>query len=75
LADNGAARPSRFDAINRNWVSITRPWHLVSANTGLGDPRTASADKGRRLMDILVERLAKFLMDLSSAPVDDKFPY
>jgi creatinine amidohydrolase len=47
----------------------------VSSNTGLGDPRTASADKGRRLMDVLVERLAKFLMDLASAPVDDKFPY
>src|SRR5713226_7518136 len=30
LADDGAARPTRFDAINRSWVSITRPWHLVS---------------------------------------------
>ena len=30
LADDGAARPTRFDAINRGWVSITRPWHLVS---------------------------------------------
>src|SRR5438445_8826505 len=75
LADNGAARPSRFDALNRNWVSITRPWHLVSANTGLGNPRAASADKGQRLMDVLVERLATFLVDLASAPLDEKFPY
>src|SRR5712691_10430610 len=63
LADDGAARPSRFDALNRNWVSITRPWHLVSVNTGLGNPRAASAEKGQRLMDVLVERLAKFLVD------------
>src|SRR5207245_8096657 len=62
LADDGAARPSRFDALNRNWINITRPWHLVSANTGLGDPRAASADKGRRLMDVIVERLATFLV-------------
>jgi creatinine amidohydrolase len=75
LADEGAARPTRFDALNRNWVSITRPWHLVSTNTGLGDPRAASADKGRRLMDVLIERLARFLIDLSSAPMDEKFPY
>jgi creatinine amidohydrolase len=75
LADDGAARPSRFDALNRNWVSITRPWHLVSANTGLGNPRAASADKGRRLMDVLVERLATFLIDLASTPLDEKFPY
>jgi creatinine amidohydrolase len=75
LADSGAARPSRFDAINRGWVSITRPWHLVSANTGLGDPSAASAEKGRRLMDILVERLSTFLIHLAAAPMDDTFPY
>ncbi len=75
LADDGAARPSRFEAINKGWISITRPWHLVSKNTGIGDPRAASADKGRRLMDALVERLARFLMELAAAPLDESFPY
>jgi creatinine amidohydrolase len=75
LADDGAARPSRFEAINRGWVSITRPWHLVSKNTGLGDPSAATADKGRQLMDVLVERLAAFLVELSAAPMDEQFPY
>src|ERR1700687_1798130 len=67
LADDGAAAPTRFDAINRGWVSITRPWHLVSKNTGLGDPAAATADKGRRLMDIVVDRLGSFLVDLAKA--------
>jgi creatinine amidohydrolase len=75
LADNGAARPSRFEAINKGWISITRPWHLVSANTGLGDPRAASAAKGRRLMDVLVERLGDFLVELANASMDETFPY
>jgi creatinine amidohydrolase len=75
LADDGAARPSRLEAINRGWVSITRPWHLVSRNTGLGDPSAASADKGRRLMDLLVERLASFLVELARTPLDESFPY
>jgi creatinine amidohydrolase len=75
LADDGAARPSRIEAIYKGWVSITRPWHLISANTGLGDPRAASADKGHRLMDALVERLAQFLIDLASTPMNESFPY
>lgn len=74
-ADDGAARPSRFDAINRGWVSITRPWHLVSKNTGLGDPAAATADKGRQLMAVLTERLANFLVELSDAEMDAEFPY
>jgi creatinine amidohydrolase len=75
LADDGAARPTRFEAINRGWVSITRPWHLVSANTGLGNPAAASAEKGRRLMEVLVQRLAAFLVELAAAPKDESFPY
>jgi len=74
-ADDGAAAPTRFEAINKGWISITRPWHLVSKNTGLGDPRAATADKGRRLMEIVVERLGSFLVELAKAEVDERFPY
>jgi creatinine amidohydrolase len=74
-AGSGAARPSRLEAINRGWVSITRPWHLVTSDTGMGDPSAASADKGRRLMDILTERLASFLVELAAAEMDATFPY
>src|SRR6266436_306100 len=71
LADDGAARPTRFEAINRGWVQITRPWHLATTNTGLGNPHAATAEKGRQLMEAVVERLAKFLIDLAAAPVDE----
>lgn len=75
LADDGAAAPTRFDAINRGWVSITRPWHLVSKNTGLGNPFAATAAKGETLMERMVERLAAFLLELSNAKKDERFPY
>jgi creatinine amidohydrolase len=75
LADEGNARPTRFEALNRGWLSMTRPWHLATTNTGLGNPAAASAEKGRRLMDILVERLAGFLVELAAAPMNDTFPY
>jgi creatinine amidohydrolase len=75
LADAGAERPTRFEAINRGWISITRPWHLATTNTGLGDPAAASAEKGRKLMDILVERISNFVIELAKAPIDEKFPY
>jgi creatinine amidohydrolase len=75
LADDGAARPTRFAAINQGWVSITRPWHLATKNTGMGNPVAASAEKGRRLMDVAVERLSTFLQELSAAKIDDSFPY
>jgi creatinine amidohydrolase len=74
-ADEGRPAKSRFEAINRGWVSITRPWHLLTTNAGVGNPHAATAEKGRRLMDVLVERLAQFLVELSAADVDERFPY
>jgi creatinine amidohydrolase len=74
-ADAGSVAPSRFEAVNRGWVSITRPWHLLTTNTGSGDPHPATADQGRRMMSLLVERLAPFLVELSSAPIDERFPF
>ena len=74
-ADAGAAKPTRLAAVNRGWISITRPWHLATTNTGMGDPSAATAEKGRKLMDVLVERLGDFLVDLAKAEMDEGFPY
>jgi creatinine amidohydrolase len=74
-ADDGRAAASRFEAINRGWVSISRPWHLLTTNSGCGNPHAATADKGCRLLEVLVERLAGFLVELSASPLDERFPY
>jgi creatinine amidohydrolase len=75
LADDGAAKPTKLDAVNKGWISITRPWHLVTSNTGLGNPFAATVEKGQKLMDIVVERLGQFLIELAATPMNESFPY
>jgi creatinine amidohydrolase len=75
LADEGLAAQTRFEAVNRGWVSITRPWHLLTTNSGSGNPHAATAEKGEKLMEVVVDRLATFLVELSQAEVDEKFPF
>ena len=74
-ADAGAVRATRFSAVNAGWVSLTRPWHLLTTNTGSGNPHAATAEKGRRLMEGLVERLSGFLVELANSPLDERFPF
>jgi len=74
-ADEGRKAPTRFDAVNRGWVSITRPWHLLTTNAGAGNPHAATAEKGRQLVEVLTDRLAGFLVELSEAEADERFPY
>jgi creatinine amidohydrolase len=74
-ADPGAVRSSRFEAVNRGWVELTRPWHLLTTNSGSGDPRQATAAKGEKLSALVVERIAGFLCELAKSPLDDTFPF
>ena len=64
-----------LDAVNRGWVSISRPWHLLTTNTGAGNPHEATAEQGRALMEVLVERLSAFLVELAALPLSAEFPY
>lgn len=74
-ADAGAVRTTRFEAINRGWVKITRPWDKLTTNSGVGDPSKATAEKGRRYIEVAIERLSTFLVELAAAEMDALFPY
>ncbi|MDX9752581.1 MAG: creatininase family protein [bacterium] len=74
-ADDGAVRQSRFEAIRQGWAQITRPWHIVTKNAGVGDPRKASAEKGEKALQIVIDRISQYLKELSDAEMDDVFPY
>lgn len=74
-ADAGERRELRFEALRHGWVSLTRPWHLLTTNSGSGNPHQATAAKGGQLTAAIVERVAPFLAELSAAEVDEWFPF
>ena len=74
-ADKGATKKSQFEALNQGWVSMSRPCHLLTSNSGSGDPHAATALKGQQMMDVLVDRIGGFLVELSQAEINEHFPY
>lgn len=74
-ADEGAARPMRFEALEKGWIAITRPWHLLTTNSGCGNPHAASAEKGHEVMAGIRNRLVPFVVQLSHASIDETFPF
>jgi creatinine amidohydrolase len=74
-ADLGQVRSLRFRALQEGWVSLTRPWHLLTTQSGSGNPHHASAEKGEQLIEAICERLVPFLVELANCPRDDWFPF
>ncbi|MDE6468780.1 MAG: creatininase family protein [Muribaculaceae bacterium] len=52
------------ESLQRGTVWVPRNWARVSADTGIGDPRLASAEKGRRFAAACADELAKAIRDL-----------
>lgn len=75
VADAGARRPLRFEALREGWVGLSRPWHLLTTNSGSGNPHSATAEKGEQLTAKIVERIAPFLAELSATEIDAFFPF
>ena len=74
-AGTGATHRSRFEAIEKGWVSIARPWHLVTHDSTHGDPRKSSKEKGEAYLRVVVDRLTDFVVELGKSGMDERFPY
>ena len=74
VAGDGAARPFRFEALQQGWVRTSRDFARLNDHCGVGDPSGATAEKGRRYLDLVCARITAFLVELAQAPIDQHFP-
>jgi creatinine amidohydrolase len=70
-AGDGYAKPWRFKAMHEGWVSAQRQWTQVSADTGVGNPYKATAEKGKRYLEAVTEKVSDFFFELATTPVGD----
>ena len=74
-AGDGARTPSALPAItNTPGVWAPRDWKALTRDTGVGDPRGATAENGARMFEMLVDALTKVLLELSTAK-PGQFPF
>lgn len=72
-AGDGRERRPRVAALRAGWAWAPRRWTQVSADTGIGDPRAATADKGRRYAEAVAREVGQFLVDLAAADTSDLY--
>jgi creatinine amidohydrolase len=72
-AGTGRARTFRIAALRERWAWAPRRWTQVTDDTGVGDPRRATAEKGARYVEAVVEKISAFLVDLAAADPDDLY--
>ena len=66
-AGPGRERLFRIRALRERWAWSPRRWTSITSDTGIGDPRRATPEKGARFANALSDTIAEFLVDLAAA--------
>src|SRR5690554_538822 len=66
-AGDGSVKPVQIEALNQNIGWMHRNWDQVSEDTGVGNPKKATAEKGKRFAEAVVQKISKLLVDLSNS--------
>lgn len=72
-AGDGRERHFRIAGLREGWAWAPRQWTQVSADTGTGNPRAASAEKGQRYVGAVTRKIADFLVELARADLEDMY--
>jgi len=72
-AGDGFDKKWKFKAMHEGWVSAQRQWTAVSTDTGVGNPHEATAEKGRRYLEAVVQKTSNFFVDLAGTPREEFF--
>ncbi|MDR1526496.1 MAG: creatininase family protein [Dysgonamonadaceae bacterium] len=63
-AGDGASTPFNIDGLNNKVGWIPRRWDRTTNDTGVGDPRKATAEKGKRYVEAVTDKIAQLMSDL-----------
>jgi creatinine amidohydrolase len=72
-AGDGAAKQFRIAAFRQGWAWAQREWSKVSADTGVGNPAEATAEKGAAFLDAATTNIGQFLVELAAADPQDLY--
>lgn len=65
LAGTGDSLPFSLPSLNEKIAWIPRNWQRVTTDTGIGDPRKASAEKGKCYAEAVTKKLGQLFIELA----------
>lgn len=66
-AGDGGAKQFKIKGLKEGWVSAQRQWTHVTEDTGVGNPKLATKDKGTAFLEEVTQNVAEFFEELHQA--------
>ncbi len=72
-AGSGDSKIFCVEALNEDWAWTERMWTRTTIDTGIGDPRKATRDKGEKYFRAVTENMAKLMIGLANSDLNDLY--
>ncbi|NOX66781.1 MAG: creatininase family protein [Chlorobi bacterium] len=72
-AGDGKANKFSIEALNNREVWTPRNWNRVSEDTGIGNPKKANQEKGKKFVEDVTAKLAKFMIEISKTKIEELY--
>jgi creatinine amidohydrolase len=66
-AGDGAAKKFKITGIREGWAWAERKWMQVTKDTGVGDPRKATKEKGEKYFKAVTEKVSVYFEEVCKA--------
>ena len=75
LSEAGAGREKKMKikGFTEKWVWAERKWSQISEDTGVGDPRAATKEKGEKYFTAVTEKIGSLLVELAEIDTNDLY--
>jgi len=72
-AGEGKSRKFKLNGLNKKHAWTPRNWGIVSEDTGIGNPKKATPEKGEKYLKEVTKIIAEFLVELAESDLDDLY--
>ncbi|MGK7391680.1 MAG: creatininase family protein [Candidatus Cyclobacteriaceae bacterium M2_1C_046] len=72
-AGDGKENKSKVKAIREGWAWSERKWSMVTADTGIGNPKKSTAEKGKKFFKAVTEKIAELMLDLTKVEIEKRY--
>ena len=69
----GIERKHRIKEFSKGWLWAERRWSKVTEDTGVGNPKLATKEKGELFFKMITEKIAKVLTELDQLDVNNLY--
>ncbi len=69
MAGDGASTDFAIESLNAKVAWAPRHWAYATVDTGVGNPHSATAEKGKRYIEAVLPKIVDFLVELAYKPL------